>query len=98
MLLFSVTWFPTLNCILLTFIKLHILPKSPATELVSQVTCQPADWLSLGQVLTGWMEVFTAEGVRKCLQGGFFPNFLLPRDLDTSVRICNSVERDITAS
>lgn len=42
-----------------------MLPKSPATELLSQATCQPADWLPLGQVLTGLLELITAEGMQK---------------------------------
>lgn len=38
--------FPTLSCILLFFSELCIFPKSLVSEILSLVTCQPADWLS----------------------------------------------------
>lgn len=38
--------FPTLSCILLFSSELYIFPKSLVSEILSLVTCQPADWLS----------------------------------------------------
>lgn len=62
----------------------------------SQVTCQPADWLSLDQVLTGLIELFWVEECRKVLSRKFLPSLPSPKRTDpgTSGRICNSEGED----